>query len=86
MDLGCYPIHWVRTLMDAQPEVESATSRLGPLGADEIIEARLTFGETVVDLRASMAPGCRSQHPSPRSASWAWSVSTTSYCRIWVTA
>ena len=58
MDLGCYPVHWLRTFMDAEPEVESATSVLGPLGADESIEARLAFGGGVVaDLAASMAPG-----------------------------
>ena len=58
MDLGCYPVHWLRTFMDGQPEVESATSVLGPLNADESIEARLTFGDsTVAVLRASMAPG-----------------------------
>jgi predicted dehydrogenase len=57
MDLGCYPVHWLRTFMQAEPVVESATSVLGPLGADESIEARLTFGETIADLRASMAPG-----------------------------
>jgi predicted dehydrogenase len=34
MDLGCYPVHWVRSIMDAEPEILSAKGTLNPLGVD----------------------------------------------------
>jgi predicted dehydrogenase len=57
MDLGCYPVHWVRAFMGAEPTVSSADYLAGPAGADETIDARLRFGEVQVSLRASMAAG-----------------------------
>jgi predicted dehydrogenase len=56
MDLGCYPVHWVRTLL-GEPAVRSAFADLNPLGADLAIEADLLVGPTPVHLFASMAEG-----------------------------
>ncbi|WP_344097276.1 Gfo/Idh/MocA family oxidoreductase [Microbacterium deminutum] len=43
MDLGCYPVHWVRTLVGEEPRVTFAEAALNPLGADSSIAARLEF-------------------------------------------
>lgn len=44
MDLGCYPVHLVRTLMGSEPEVISASARVIDGGeVDEALEARLQF-------------------------------------------
>jgi predicted dehydrogenase len=47
MDLGCYPIHWLRTALGAEPQVRRAQARLNPLGADLEIEAALEFSEGI---------------------------------------
>ena len=57
MDLGCYPVHWVRAFTGSEPTVESASYVPGPEGADETIDARLRVGEVTVALHASMASG-----------------------------
>ena len=43
MDLGCYPLHWLRSFMGAEPEVVSASARLCELGSDTQAEAELRF-------------------------------------------
>lgn len=43
MDLGCYPVHWVRALMGEEPTVVSARATLNPLGADLSVTADLQF-------------------------------------------
>jgi predicted dehydrogenase len=43
MDLGCYPVHWLRTLTGEEPEVGSASARLNPLGGDMEASAMLQF-------------------------------------------
>ena len=44
MDLGCYPIHLVRTLMGSEPEVVDATARVVNGGdVDEALQATLQF-------------------------------------------
>ena len=56
MDLGCYPVHWVRTLF-GEPTVSRATGERNPLGADLSIEAELEFEGGVKGLiSASMEP------------------------------
>jgi len=56
MDLGCYPLHWLRSLF-GEPEVVSAQAALNPLGADVSIEASLSFaGDVSARLSASMEP------------------------------
>ena len=59
MDLGCYPVHWVRSLF-GEPSVRSAKADLNPLGADVAIEAELVVGGAVpVRVLASMADDVR---------------------------
>ena len=56
MDLGCYPLHWARTIMGAEPERVEASADLTPRGVDETLQARLVFpGGAVAQLSASMA-------------------------------
>lgn len=43
MDLGCYPVHWVRAFMGEEPTVVRATGSLNPLGADLEIAADFRF-------------------------------------------
>jgi predicted dehydrogenase len=58
MDLGCYPIHWVRAGFRAEPDVRAARAVLNPLGADLEIEADLELpGGVPVRLHASMSEG-----------------------------
>jgi predicted dehydrogenase len=58
MDLGCYPVHWLRAGLGAEPEVRRAQAVLNPLGADLAIDAELAFpGGLVARMAASMAEG-----------------------------
>lgn len=43
MDLGCYPLHWVRTLMGEEPEVVSAQCITGQPQIDVTTQALLRF-------------------------------------------
>lgn len=43
MDLGCYPVHWVRAFMNEEPKVVRASGSLNPLGADLDVAAELHF-------------------------------------------
>lgn len=47
MDLGCYPVHWLRTFVGEEPEVIAASATANGLGADETIEASLRFASGV---------------------------------------
>jgi predicted dehydrogenase len=54
MDLGVYPLSWLRGVFAAEPEVKSAHARIEH-GVDAEIEAELTFpGERSATMRASM--------------------------------
>jgi predicted dehydrogenase len=57
MDLGCYPLHAVRTLIGAEPTVVSATAQCEHPGVDLKTVAEVTFpgGETA-SIHTSMAP------------------------------
>jgi predicted dehydrogenase len=58
MDLGCYPVHWVRSLFAGTPVVDAASATLNPSGADLSIRAELTFPDDVaVVVSASMVEG-----------------------------
>ncbi|KCZ87355.1 Gfo/Idh/MocA family protein [Hyphomonas johnsonii] len=58
MDLGCYPVHWVRTLAGAEPEVVSATAHCDRPGVDTITEAEFSFpGGVTGHIATNMAPG-----------------------------
>jgi predicted dehydrogenase len=58
MDLGCYPVHWIRALTGEEPRVISATATLNPLGADLSIDASLLFPSGITaQLTTSMIEG-----------------------------
>ncbi|WP_158917131.1 Gfo/Idh/MocA family protein [Caulobacter sp. S45] len=55
MDLGCYPLHALRTLLGQEPELKSATAELQD-GVDVTMDAELMFaGGLPARLRSSMA-------------------------------
>jgi predicted dehydrogenase len=59
MDLGCYPIHWVRTLLNQEPTVVSAEAK-GAGGIDEAMSAELRFPSgATARVRCSMLPSAR---------------------------
>ena len=43
MDIGCYPIHWVRHAMGEEPEVIDAEAETGPPDVDLALKARMRF-------------------------------------------
>ena len=43
MDLGCYPVHWLRTLAGTF-EVTDATIEMSPAGVDQVVRANLRYG------------------------------------------
>ena len=43
MDLGCYPLHWLRSIVGTEPEVVSARAREGAPNVDVVMEAELRF-------------------------------------------
>lgn len=43
MDLGCYPVHWVRSIMGTEPEILSAKGTLNPLGVDQSMHVEMLF-------------------------------------------
>jgi predicted dehydrogenase len=57
MDLGCYCMHWIRTVANDEPAVVSARARCGTPGVDLDVEAQLAFtsGPTAT-LKCSMQP------------------------------
>ncbi len=60
MDLGCYALHWARTVAGSEPRVTQATSKLSEQGVDLVTNARLEFdGGVTAQVRTSMAPGQR---------------------------
>jgi predicted dehydrogenase len=68
MDLGCYPVHWMREIGGAEPVVTSASFVPNELGADITIDADLSFPSGPIagatgHVHASMAPGVTFQAP-----------------------
>ena len=47
MDLGCYPIHWCRSLTGEEPTVTDVDAVLDPAGYDEEVVATLRFPSDV---------------------------------------
>ena len=43
MDLGCYPVHQLRTVTGEEPAVVAASATVGPFGIDRTMEASLAF-------------------------------------------
>lgn len=60
MDLGCYPLHWARTLLGSEPEVLSAMAVMGREGIDLSMTADMVFdGGVKASITASMVPGVK---------------------------
>ncbi len=60
MDLGCYALHWARTVAGSEPRVTQATCKLSEHGVDLVTTAQLEFsGGVTAHVRTSMAPGQR---------------------------
>ncbi len=57
MDLGCYCLHWIRTVANDEPTVVRASASCSPPGVDVQLEAELAFtsGPTAT-LKCSMQP------------------------------
>lgn len=55
MDLGCYPLHWVRTVMGAEPGIISATAVQERAGIDISMRAKLNFDGVHANISCSMA-------------------------------
>ena len=47
MDIGCYPISWVRHLTGFEPEVIEARAEEGPPRVDLMLEAQMTLGNNI---------------------------------------
>ena len=57
MDIGCYPISWIRHLTGTEPTVVSASAEVGPPQVDLFLETKMEAGNiaitTSADMRAS---------------------------------
>jgi predicted dehydrogenase len=55
MDLGCYPLHWARTVCASEPRVVSASADWHPSGVDITMRAELEFpGGVMARISSSM--------------------------------
>ena len=56
MDLGCYPVHWVRSVMRTEPAVISASATRHESGVDTSMRAELEFpGGVLATVECSMS-------------------------------
>lgn len=56
MDLGCYTVHWVRSVMGIEPEVVSASAAVHDSGVDTSMEAEFAFpGGATAKVECSMS-------------------------------
>jgi len=57
MDIGCYPISWVRHLTGTEPIEISAQAEIGPPNVDMMLEARMTLpGNIAAKILGDMRP------------------------------
>ena len=69
MDLGCYCMHWIRTVAGDEPTVVKASARCATPGVDLDIEARARLHQrTDGDAQMLDAAGRRSPVPAPARA------------------
>ncbi|MEL7022186.1 MAG: Gfo/Idh/MocA family oxidoreductase [Pseudomonadota bacterium] len=65
MDLGCYPLHWARTVFGFEPRIESAKATEGAPGIDLSMHAVLDFdgieARISCDMSETVAPGASAQ-------------------------
>ena len=60
MDLGCYPVHWLRTCMGAEPEIVSASATVTESDVDVSLTGELLFPCGAKGrVSCSMAPGLK---------------------------
>lgn len=60
MDIGCYPISWVRHLTASEPTVLKATAEVGPPNVDVFLEADMgVSGNVSAHVVGDMRPGSR---------------------------
>jgi predicted dehydrogenase len=57
MDLGCYVLHFFRTLTGAEPDILSAKATQTESGVDSATRADMRFGEIKAALNCNMAEG-----------------------------
>lgn len=58
MDIGCYPISWVRHLTGLEPAAVEATAEVGPPLVDVMLETRMELpGGITATTRGDMRPG-----------------------------
>jgi predicted dehydrogenase len=63
MDLGCYPAHWVRTLMGSEPRVVQAECVRSEAGVDVATRASLRFPDgATAEIRTAMDESAAEQH------------------------
>jgi len=63
MDLGCYPVHWVRTLLGSEPQVMQAECVRSEAGVDVATRARLSFpGGVTAEIATAMDETAARQH------------------------
>ena len=63
MDLGCYPVHWVRTLIGSEPQVTQAECVRSEAGVDVATRARLSFpGGVTAEIATAMDETAARQH------------------------
>lgn len=63
MDLGCYPVHWVRTLMGSEPLVVHAECVRSDSGVDVATRASLKFADdATAEVTTSMSKDASQQH------------------------
>lgn len=59
LELGCHPVHWVRAVLEEEPDlVVAASGTRNPLGVDESITATLRFPSGILaDVSCGMGKG-----------------------------
>jgi predicted dehydrogenase len=63
MDLGCYPAHWVRTLLGSEPQVVQAQCTRSAAGVDVATRASLRFpGGATAEITTAMDDTAAEQH------------------------
>jgi len=63
MDLGCYPVHWVRTLIGSEPQVTQAECVRSEAGVDVATRATLRFpGGQTAEISTAMDETAAAQH------------------------
>ncbi len=63
MDLGCYPVHWVRTIMGSEPRVVQAQCERSDAGVDVVTRASLAFtAGATAEVLTSMSEDAAQRH------------------------